>query len=116
VARVRWSNQALADLEAIGDFIARDAPSVAQVFVERMSRRFPEEEIMTRRRRTKFIHERQYAAEVDVELIESQDGWAPYLSLEDAQKLDEVRTALRRGDLRRASQMARIFKLTPVAG
>ena len=36
MARVRWSNQALADLEAIGDFIARDAPSVAQVFVERV--------------------------------------------------------------------------------
>jgi len=71
---------------------------------------------MTHRRRTKFIHEGQYAAEVDVELIESQDGWAPYLSLEDAQKLDEVRTALRRGDLRRAGQMARIFKLIPVAG
>jgi hypothetical protein len=81
-----------------------------------MDRRFPEEEIMTRRRRTKFIHEGQYAAEVDVELIESQEGWAPYLSLEDAQKLDEVRAALRRGDLQRASQMARIFKLTPVAG
>ena len=71
---------------------------------------------MTRRHRTKFIHEGQYAAEVDVELIESQDEWAPYLSLEDAQKLDEVRTALRRGDLQRASQIARIFKLTPVAG
>ena len=71
---------------------------------------------MTRRRRTKFIHEGQYAAEVDVELIESQDEWAPYLSLEDAQKLDEVRAALRRGDLQRASQIARIFKLTPVAG
>ena len=36
MARVRWSNQALADLEAIGDFMARDAPSVAQVFVERV--------------------------------------------------------------------------------
>ena len=71
---------------------------------------------MTHRRRTKFIHEGQYAAEVEVELIESQDGWAPYLSPEDAQKLDEVRAALRRGDLQRASQIARIFKLTPVAG
>ena len=71
---------------------------------------------MTCRRHTKFIHEGQYAAEVDVELIESQDEWAPYLSLEDAQKLDEVRAALRRGDLQRASQIARIFKLTPVAG
>jgi hypothetical protein len=71
---------------------------------------------MTRRRRTRFIHEGQYAAEVEVELIKSQEGWAPYLSLEDAQKLDEVRAALRRGDLRMASQMARIFRLTPVAG
>jgi len=61
-----------------------------------MDRRFPEEEIMTYRRRTKFIHEGQYAAEVDVELIESQEGWAPYLSLEDAQKLDEVRAAMTR--------------------
>ena len=71
---------------------------------------------MTRKRRTKLIHEGQYAAEVDVELIESEEGWAPYLSLEDAQKLDAVREALRQGDLKRASQFARIFKLTPVAG
>jgi toxin ParE1/3/4 len=34
VARIRWTNQALADLEAIGNFIARDAPSLAQVFVD----------------------------------------------------------------------------------
>jgi toxin ParE1/3/4 len=34
VARIRWTNQALADLVAIGNFIARDAPSVAQVFVD----------------------------------------------------------------------------------
>ena len=34
MAHVGWTNQALADLEAIGDFIARDAPSVAQVFVD----------------------------------------------------------------------------------
>jgi hypothetical protein len=71
---------------------------------------------MTRKRRTKLIHEGQYAAEVDVELIESEEGWAPYLSLEDAQKLDTVREALRQGDLKQASQLARIFKLTPVAG
>lgn len=31
MARLRWTRQAIADLEAIGDFIARDAPSVAQV-------------------------------------------------------------------------------------
>jgi acetyl-CoA acetyltransferase len=54
-------------------------------------------------------------AEVDVELIEAEDGWSPYLSLEDAHRLDDVREALRRGDLRSAKGMARIYTLTPIA-
>ena len=68
---------------------------------------------MKRRRHTKLVHEGQYAAEVDVELLDSEEGWAPYLSLEDAQKLDEVREALRRGDLKTAARLARIFRLMP---
>ncbi len=71
---------------------------------------------MTRRRQTKFVHQGEYVAEVEVELLESVEGWAPYLSPEDAQKLDEVREALRRGDLTTASKLARVFRLTPVAG
>ena len=63
---------------------------------------------------TKLIHEGRYAAEVDVELIDTNEGWSPYLSLEDAQKLDTVRKALRRGDLKQASQLGRVFELTPV--
>ena len=40
-----------------------------------------------RRRQLKLIHEGQYAAEVEVELIyDDDDGWSPYLSLEDAYK------------------------------
>jgi hypothetical protein len=66
-------------------------------------------------RRTKFVHEGQYAAEVEVESIESDSGWSPYLSLPDAQKLDEVRDALRKGDLKKARQLARVYQLTPVA-
>ncbi len=69
---------------------------------------------MTRHPLTKLIHEGQYAAEVDVQLIEEEDAWSPYLSLDDAKKLDEVRQALRREDLRRASELARVFELTPV--
>jgi hypothetical protein len=46
---------------------------------------------------------------VDVELIEGDNGWAPYLSLDDARKLDEVREALRRGDIEAASRYARVF-------
>jgi hypothetical protein len=69
---------------------------------------------VTRRHRTKLLREGQYAAEVDGELIDTETGWSPYLSLEDAQKLDEVREALRRRDLHRAGQLARVFQLTPI--
>jgi hypothetical protein len=54
-------------------------------------------------------------AEVDVETIFTDDGWSPYLSVEDAYKLDDVRGALRRGDLKAATQIARVYSLTPVA-
>lgn len=69
---------------------------------------------ITTRRQTKLVREGQYVAEVEVELIEEPEGWAPYLSLEDARKLDTVREALREGDLEKASQHARIFRLIPV--
>ena len=70
---------------------------------------------MTKRRHTKLIHEGEYVAEVDVELLDTGEGWSPYLSLEDAQKLDDVREALREGAIRRATKLARVFKLTPVS-
>jgi hypothetical protein len=69
---------------------------------------------MTKRHHTKLVHEGKYIAEVDVDLIESDEVWAPYLSLEDAYKLDEVREALRREDIERAVRLARVYRLTPV--
>ena len=70
---------------------------------------------MKKRRHTKLAREGPYAAEVDVELIEADDRWAPYLSLDDAQKLDAVREALRCGDTQATSRHARVFSLTPVS-
>ena len=70
---------------------------------------------MRSRRHTKSVREGQYVAEVDVELIEAEDGWSRYLSLEDARKLDAVREALRRFDVLAASRHGRVYSLTPVA-
>jgi len=70
---------------------------------------------MKKRRRKKLVHEGQYVAEVDVELIDMNQGWSPYLSLDDAYKLDDVRRALRQGDIKSAARLARIFTLTPIA-
>jgi hypothetical protein len=71
--------------------------------------------MMKRRVHTKLLHEGKYVAEVDVQLIETDEGWSPYLSIEDAYKLDDVREALRRGDVGSAARFARVFTLTPVA-
>jgi hypothetical protein len=70
---------------------------------------------MKNRTYAKLIREGRYIAEVDVELIETDDEWSPYLSLEDSYKLDEVRKALQAGNLKTAASLARVFSLTPVA-
>lgn len=63
----------------------------------------------------RLIHEGDYVAEVDVEYNYSESGWSPFLSLSDANKLDDVRDALRKGDIKSAAKLARIYMLTPVA-
>lgn len=70
---------------------------------------------MKKKKRTKLVHEGKFVAEVDVSLIETDEGWSPYLSLEDAYKLDDVRDTLRRGDIESAARLGRVFKLTPVS-
>ncbi|MBM4330944.1 MAG: hypothetical protein FJ117_06895 [Deltaproteobacteria bacterium] len=69
---------------------------------------------MKKRSHKKLVYEGAYVAEVDIDLVETDTGWSPYLSLEDAYKLDDVRDALRRGDIARAAKLARVFTLTPV--
>jgi hypothetical protein len=67
------------------------------------------------RQTIKLIHEGKYAAEIPVELIEDETGWSPYLSLADAHKLDDVRLALRAGDVAAAAKHGRVFELMPVS-
>jgi len=69
---------------------------------------------MKKGQRTKLVHEGKYVAEVPIELIVTDEAWFPYLSLDDAYKLDQVRDALRRGDIKQAAKMARVYALTPV--
>ena len=68
---------------------------------------------MNKRPHTKLVREGHYAAEVDVELIETGDGWSPYLSIDDVRKLDDVRDALRHGDVKAAARLGRVFTLVP---
>lgn len=64
---------------------------------------------------TRLVREGDLLAEVRVNLLEDETGWSPYLSLDDANKLDDVRQALRQKDLDRASKLSdRIYRLTPL--
>jgi len=63
----------------------------------------------------KLIQEGEYMAEVNVELIYADEEWSPYLSLDDTQKLDEIREAMRRGDLKTAAKYRQVYSLTRTA-
>jgi hypothetical protein len=69
---------------------------------------------MSSRQKIKLVHEGQYVAEVAVEVSESEQGWSQTISLEDAYKLDDVREALKAGDLKAAAQYGRVYELRPV--
>ena len=63
------------------------------------------------RLRKKLVHEGDFVAEVEVRLVQEDEGWSPYLTLEDAERLDDVREALRKGDLTEAAKLARVYHL-----
>jgi hypothetical protein len=81
-----------------------------------MGRDVAKEADMSTRSTRRLVREGDLVAEVEVNLVEAEGGWAPYLSVDDAYKLDDVRDALRTGDVKRASQLAtHVYRLTPVA-
>lgn len=81
-----------------------------------LGRVLDEDKRMTLKVSKRLVREGDIVAEVDVQLVEDPTGWSPYLSLQDANKLDAVRQALKKGDLRRASDLAnRVYRLTPLS-
>jgi hypothetical protein len=68
-----------------------------------------------KRKSTRFVHVDKYAAEVEIDLIPDDGAWGPYLSKDDALKLDRVRSALKRGDVAAAGREARVFELMPLS-
>jgi len=67
------------------------------------------------RKMIELIHQGNYAAEVAIELLYSDESWSSTMSFDDAKKLEAVRLALKRGDIAEAAKYGRVFELTPVA-
>jgi hypothetical protein len=65
--------------------------------------------------RKKLVQVGDYLAEVEIKLIDDAGGWGPYVSPEDAYRIDDVRKALKGGDIEEASKIGRIYKITPIA-
>jgi len=70
---------------------------------------------MYKRKHTKLLHEGKYVAEIEIEIIDNEEGWSPYISLEDALKMDEVRELLRAENIEEAKKLAHIYIMKPVA-
>ena len=70
---------------------------------------------MHKRKHKKFIIEGKYVAEVEVEIIDTNEGWSPYISFDDALKLDNIRESLKKNDIESAKKSAKIFTLSPIA-
>ncbi|MBN4063642.1 hypothetical protein JYT79_02560 [Cardiobacterium sp. AH-315-I02] len=68
------------------------------------------------RKQIKYIHEGRYVAEVEIELQDADVGWSPTMSLDDAYKLDDVRTSLKQGDVETASKQSIVYEMKRVAG
>jgi hypothetical protein len=81
----------------------------------RMDGRLYDQEAEMNRDVTRLVQAGKYVAEVTVVSIPDDGAWGPYLSLEDAKKLQTVEKALKRGDLKAAAQLARVYELRPVA-
>lgn len=66
------------------------------------------------KKKTKYIHSGNYVAEVEVELITTEDEWSPYLSLKEAKKLDNVKEALKNNEFKKASKYGIVYKMEPM--
>ena len=70
---------------------------------------------MHKRKHKKFIIEGKYVAEVEIDIIDTDEGWSPYISLDDALKLDSIRESLKQNDIDSAKKSAKVFTLSPIA-
>ena len=63
---------------------------------------------------TKRLRQGNLMAEVKVTSIPDDGAWGPYLSLDDANRLERVKRALKSGDVEAALKDATVFELSQV--
>ena len=65
---------------------------------------------------TKRLRHGNLMAEITVKLAPDDGAWGPYLSLEDAEKIERMDEALKAGDIVAAAKDAKIYEVMAMAG
>jgi len=79
--------------------------------VERRSSLF----LYTKEKKTiKYIHKGPFVAKVEVMLEEDETGWSPYLGVGDAYKLDEIKEASQKKNIKLASKYGNVYEMHPI--
>ena len=65
---------------------------------------------------TKRLRHGNLMAEVLVKLAPDDGAWGPYLSIDDAEKIERVDEALKAGDVAAAAKDAKIYEVMAMAG
>ncbi len=68
---------------------------------------------MHNRKHVKFVHKGKYVAEVEIEIINDENGWSSYINLDDALKLDTIRE-FRDGKISQAKKYAKVYIMKPI--
>lgn len=74
------------------------------------------EERRIKQSKLKLIHEGHYLAKVYIEAEQTEAPWGPYVTPEEAGKIDALRLALRRNDIATAARYGTVYRLTQVEG
>ena len=64
---------------------------------------------------TEYVREGQYLAEVEVACLFDERRFTSKIRDGEAEKLENVRRAMRAGDLKAAAKLATIYELSPIA-
>jgi len=65
--------------------------------------------------KTKRIYVGDVMAEIDVVMIDEPHAWGPHIDPSELDRIDELRQALKSGDLKVASTEAKLYSVKPLA-
>lgn len=80
-----------------------------------MGRNIKDEKVMGTFTKTKRIYVGDVMAEIEVEMADEPEAWGPHIDPSELDRIDELRRALKTGDLKAASRLGKLYSVKPLA-